>query len=781
MNSTHRATKLLSAAAIGLMGSLAWAGPITTAGQAAVLDIREAGSQSLRITLRPFEFKGEFPEGPVLPKREYPSPALSLRYLKMPANAEVAGLMVDVQSDPLRIVVSRKDGSVVQSLTFGETGEIAFTLDDQPVLGLGEGGPSPAQGVDWHTAPVEFDRRGHLDPMEPHWGRGAYGSRNPVALLAGTGGWGLYFNFPWGQVDLSQLRVGRYIPIKPIDPTRARQTFGNQGQQLGKGLPPPASFVPGLVDLFVFDARDPAVFMKDVATISGPAVMPPKWALGYMQSHRTLENDAQMLGIIDTFRAKRLPIDAVIYLGTGFTPRGWNKQQPSFDFNPAVFKNDPAKVLESMHQRNVKVALHMVPWDRDRLPTLQGSIPPAAGEAVDASHIAEYWKQHVALVKTGVDAWWPDEGDWFDLFERFKRHQLYYEGPISTQPDRRPWSLHRNGHLGIARWGGWMWSGDTDSSWKTLETQIAVGINHSLSVGPYWGTDLGGFFSSPELTGELYARWFQFAAFCPSFRAHGRTWMMRLPWSWGMDKLGPVEDEVKGSSGPPLLSELNNAAIEPIVRRYDELRYQLLSYNYTLAWQARDTGVPFMRALWLHYPNDPKARGIGNEYLWGRDLLIAPVFENGATTRELYLPEGTWYDWWSGKKGTGGMITRGVDLATMPIYVRAGAIIPIDPIRQYTAEKSKDPLTIRIYRGADGDYTLYEDDGESLAYLHGDAVQTHFQWDDKAAVLTIGRHKESPAATVQGTRMLRIEILPEGKTKNVELSDETAKLDFSHE
>jgi alpha-glucosidase (family GH31 glycosyl hydrolase) len=347
-----------------------------------------------------------------------------------------------------------------------------------------------------------------------------------------------------------------------------------------------------------------------------------------------------------------------------------------------------------------------------------------------------------------------------------KRHQLYYEGPISIQPDRRPWSLHRNGYLGAARWGGWMWSGDTESSWKTLETQIAVGINHFLSVGPYWGTDIGGFYPNKELTGELYARWFQFGAFCPSFRAHGRTWWTRLPWGWGLDTLGPVEHPES-----PLLSELNNPKIEPIARHYAELRYQLLSYNYTLAWQARETGLPFMRSLWLHYPQDKQALGLANEYLWGRDLLVAPVFQKAADHHEVYLPAGTWCDWWTGKTESGSRtISRAVDLTTVPIYVRAGAIIPIDPIRQYTSEKVTEPLTIRIYRGADGDYVLYEDDGESLAYLKDDAVLTHFQWNDKASALTIQREELKPGARVQGVRTLRIETIPDGSVKKVDFT-----------
>ena len=257
---------------------------------------------------------------------------------------------------------------------------------------------------------------------------------------------------------------------------------------------------------------------------------------------------------------------------------------------------------------------------------------------MDASHIQSYWQQHVGLVQTGIDAFWPDEGDWFDLFERVKRHQLYYQGSLQTTPNVRPWSLQRNGFPGIAQWGGWVWSGDTDTSWKTLEAQIAVGLNYSMSIGPYWGSDIGGFYPNREYTGELYARWFQFAAFCGSFRAHGRVWQMRLPWGWGGKELGPLEYGNNNQAPPPGdarnidPAELGNPAIEPIAKRYAELRYQLMPYTYTLAREARDRGLPLMRAMWLHYPTDATARAKGDQFLWGRDLLIAPVYTKGATT-----------------------------------------------------------------------------------------------------------------------------------------------------
>ncbi len=729
--------------------------------QYARLDIREAGENSVRITLVPTGFEREFPYTPAIADREYPDASISLHRLGRALNKKVGNLLVEVANNPLKVKVTDEDGSVIQELTFLENGSISFMLDEYPVLGMGEGGPR--MGEDWKNEPIEFDRRGRLHKMEPRWQSNAYGSRNPVAMLVGTGGWGIFVATPWVQVDLSNEKQGQFIPRSSLNPENEKQTQKNQQQNTGKGVPPPEYEIPGVYDLYIFDANNPANLMKDLSGIAGQAVMPPKWSLGYMQSHRTLEDEDQMIEIVETFREKQIPVDAVIYLGTGFCPRGWNTKQPSFDFNPEVFKRDPSEVINDLHDLNVKVSVHIVPWDRDKLPTLHGSIPPKHGEELDESHILNYWKQHIELVNSGIDAWWPDEGDWFNLHERMNRHQMYYQGPIYTTPDVRPWSLHRNGHLGIARWGGWVWSGDTQSSWKTLEGQIAVGINHSLSLSPYWGSDIGGFYPGENYTGEMYARWFQFGAFCPSFRSHGRTWWTSLPWGFGLSEMGPLENRGK----EPSITELNNPTIEPVCRQYDELRYQLLTYNYTLAWEARQTGMPFMRAMWLHYPDDKIAIGNGRQYLWGRDMLIAPVFEPNATQWEVYLPEGKWYDWFTNSIHDGGQtISRKVDLTIMPIYVRAGAIIPFDPIRQYVDEEVPDPVTIRIYTGNDGNYTLYEDDGISNEYLEGEYSLTNFTWQDSNRKLII----EPEVSTNQsefGEKLYRILILPEGITKDI--------------
>jgi alpha-glucosidase (family GH31 glycosyl hydrolase) len=749
---------------------------ITAAGQPAQLDVRAAGERSIRVTLKPLSVK-DVPANPAVAPRPYPAPGLSLREITGPVRKAVGALTIEVRPNPLTLTVTNAAGLPVQELVFETDGNLSFKLDEHPVLGMGEGGPRPQPGTPWREQPVQFDRRGQLDTMQPRWQSDMYGSRNPSAMLLGTAGWGMFVAAPWGQIDLRQADRGQFLPWRPTDADRAPQTERNQQQNLAKGLPPPDAVVPGLFDVFIFDAHDPAQAMKDFSVITGPAVLPPIWALGYMQSHRTLEDEAQILGIVETFRKKNIPLDAVIYLGTGFSPKGWNTRQPSFDFHPDVFKRDPKAVLADMHAQNVKVVVHMVPWDRDRLPTLHGTIPPRPGETRDPSHIQDYWQQHVPLVNAGIDAFWPDEGDWFNLFERIKRHQLYYQGSLFTKPNVRPWSLQRNGHPGIAQWGGWVWSGDTETSWKTLEAQIAVGLNYSLSIGPYWGSDIGGFYPNNELTGELYARWVQFAAFCGSFRAHGRTWWTRLPWGWGLNDMGPRENNNTNAPVPPqdrrniLQSEMNNPAIEPIAKKYIDLRYQLLPYTYSLAWDARDAGMPLMRAMWLHYPDDKAARGLGTQFMWGRDLLVAPVFTKGAASRDVYLPGGDWYDWWTNAKSTGGRtVTRQVDLATMPLYVRAGAIIPVDAVRQYTTQPRTEPTTLRIYGGTDGQYTLYDDDGTSQDYLKARGTWTRITWNDRAKRLTIEPGAPRGATNVTASRVFKLLLLPEGTAREVTYS-----------
>jgi alpha-glucosidase (family GH31 glycosyl hydrolase) len=266
-----------------------------------------------------------------------------------------------------------------------------------------------------------------------------------------------------------------------------------------------------------------------------------------------------------------------------------------------------------------------------------------------------------------------------------------------------------------------------------------VAINTGLSGIPFWGSDIGGFVPTADYTGELHVRWFQFGAFCPSFRAHGRNWHLRLPWGWNMGKI-PVS-ELRGYTGgaaDPDPAELNNPRVEPIVRKFLELRYRLLPYTYTLARECTQTGLPLMRALWLHHHDDPRAVSRGDQFLWGRDILVSPVVEKGAVSRRLYLPRGTWFDFWTEERLEGGReIDRQVDLETMPLHVRAGAILPLGPIKQYVDEPVEGPLSVVVYPGANGAFSLYEDDGRTFDYRKGDWMGMAMTWNDATRVLSV--------------------------------------------
>jgi alpha-glucosidase (family GH31 glycosyl hydrolase) len=287
----------------------------------------------------------------------------------------------------------------------------------------------------------------------------------------------------------------------------------------------------------------------------------------------------------------------------------------------------------------------------------------------------------------------------------------------------------------MQRYASILWSGDVYSRWETLKTHIPIAINTALTGIPYWGTDIGGFVPTDEFTAELYVRWFQFGAFCPLFRSHGRTWKLRLPWGWNTGDPGPIEIRNYNGAAVPDSSQLHNPQVEMICRKYLELRYRMLPYLYSLMHESTITGMPLMRSLWLHYPDDPKAVACGDAYLWGPYLLVAPVVEKGATTRSVYLPPGEWTDFWTGEQIEGGReISRAVDLEAVPLYVRAGSIVPLGPVKQYADEKVDQRISISIYPGRDASFLLYEDDGVSFNYRHGEWMGVQMNWEDASRV-----------------------------------------------
>jgi alpha-glucosidase (family GH31 glycosyl hydrolase) len=635
-------------------------------------------------------------------------------------------LVVRYTAAPPTIHVETRGGQTVQTFTLdAQAPEVAFLLSKGPLLGMGQGGP-------------QFDRKGSVDTMRN--GQGGYklrtfGSRVPIQWLVGTDGWGLFIHHPLGTFDLSGTD-GKFTPglVTGPDP----EGGGRGARTASDPLP---------LDLFVVASRDPVVIMREYARITGFPELPPRWTLGYMQSTRTLEGPEKIQEIPRTFREKKLPCDAMIYLGTEFTPSGWNTRNGEFGFNPKNFP-DPKAAIEAHHAAHMKIVLHIVIEGRRMSGTVNDPCDPKnavpSGRAPDDKWPADrnvpcYWPYHKPLFDLGVDGWWPDQGDGLDAASRLVRNRMYWEGPQVYRPNERSFALHRNGYTGMQRYAAFLWSGDTYSLWETLRNHVPIAINTGLSAIPYWGSDIGGFVSTPELTGELYVRWFQFGAFCPSFRSHGRTWHLRLPWGWNTGDLGI--DEVRtytGGAGNPDPGELHNAQVEPICRKYLDLRYRLLPYNYAAMRESHETGLPMMRALWLHHPEDATAVARGDQFLWGRDLLVAPVVDKGATSRRLYLPRGRWFDFWNEQPLEGAReVERVVDLATMPLFARAGTILPLGPVKQYTDEAVDAPLTLVVYPGANGSATLYEDDGKTLDHHRGAYMKIAMNWRDGERELTL--------------------------------------------
>jgi alpha-glucosidase (family GH31 glycosyl hydrolase) len=700
---------------------------LRVAGRAVELSLTPVSAHTLRLTLTALENGQPQPiplDGSLAPQT-WPKPVARLTALPRERSVWCGSLTVKLAPEPLTISITTSDGRLVQQLRLdGQTGALHFLTGAHPVLAFGQGGP-------------QFDRRG--ETYTNRNGQGGYrlrthGGRVPIQWLIGTGGWAMFVHHPLGAFDLTG-KEGRLTP-RGIDRPASSVAGALEGSAAG-ALP---------IDVFIVAAHEPAQVMAEYMRLTGKPELPPRWSFGYLQSHRTLAGPEEIKWVARTFREKNLPCDALIYLGTDFTPSGWNTHNGEFTWHPKNFPN-PQQMLDELHGQHFKVVLHTVLEGRrltgavtdtcTAAPLPSGRTPD--GKWPDERQVACYWPVHKTLYDVGVDGWWPDQGDGLDAPSRLARIRMYYEGSQQLRPNQRVFALHRNGHAGMQRYAAFLWSGDVYSTWETLKTHVPIAINTGLTGIPYWGTDIGGFVPTKEYTGELHVRWFQFGAFCPLFRAHGRTWHLRLPWGWNTGQLGHNEiANYTGGAANPELSELRNAEVEPICKKYLELRYRMLPYLYSAVRETHETGLPIMRALWLHYPADAAAVARGDEYLWGRDVLVAPVVEQSATARKLYLPRGAWYDFWTEERIAGGReITRSVELATMPLYVRAGAILPLGPVKQYTSEPIDGPLTLIVYPGADGRFTLYEDDGATCNYQRGEWQKIQIAWNDARRTLAL--------------------------------------------
>ena len=680
--------------------------PILVAGKRVEFVVSSISDATVRITALPVD-RGRIPADDSL-VRAAAGRLVARRTSATGQSIRAGRLSIRIASSPPTIHVDTSAGKAIQRLTLDPVSpDISFLLGSGPLLGMGEGGP-------------QFDRKGAIDRGRN--GQGGYqlrthGGRVPIQWLIGTEGWGMYIHQPLGGFDLT----------------------GAEGRLT------PATDAP--LDVFITTSSDPKVIIAEYSRMTGRAQLPARWTFGYMQSHRTLAGPDEVKRVARTFREKQLPCDALIYLGTEFTPSGWNTRNGEFTWKKENFPN-PGAMIDELHAQHFRVVLHVVIEGRRMSGTVGDGCTPE--KAVPSGRTADdkwpddravpcYWPYHKPVYDLGIDGWWPDQGDGLDQPSRLARIRMYWEGPQLWRPNERPFALHRNGAPGMQRYGAFLWSGDVYSTWETLKTHVPVAINTGLSGIPFWGTDIGGFVPTPEYTGELHVRWFQFGAFCPLFRAHGRTWHLRLPWGWNTGEVGPSETRgYTGGAGEPDARELHNAAVEPVIKQYLELRYRMLPYVYSIARECCETGLPMMRALWLHHPDDPQASACGDQYLWGRDILVSPVVEKGATSRRLYLPRGDWFDFWTEERVPGGQeIDRRVDLSTMPLHVRAGALLPFGPVKQYSDEAIDQPLSLVVYPGADGAFTLYEDDGRSFDYRRGAWMGIEMRWEDAQKRLTL--------------------------------------------
>jgi alpha-D-xyloside xylohydrolase len=528
--------------------------------------------------------------------------------------------------------------------------------------------------------------------------------------------------------------------------------------------------------------------------ITGRAPMMPRWAYGLWQCRERYETGEQVLQVLAEFRKRAIPVDAIVQDWQYWKEDQWG----SHEFDESRFP-DPKGWIRKIHD-DYHARLMISVWPKfyrgtrnfDELlengflypETLKRPTTDWLGHVhsfYDAFHPAArelFWTQmNRELFSKGVDAWWMDAtepelvgegtaealkatmhpthlGSGARMANAFAlvSSQAVWEGQRAAAPDQRVFILTRSAFAGAQRYASSTWSGDVSSDWASFRKQIPAGLDFSLSGIPYWTTDVGGFAVPPRWSSrepdpedvrewyELFTRWFQFGTFNPLFRVHGQ-YPPREMWYFG--------DE-------------GDAAYDTQLA-FDRLRYRLLPYVYSLAGEVTRRHGTMMRALVMDFPDDPRVLGIGDQYMFGPALLVNPVTRPGAESRPVYLPAGAgFYDFWTGEHLDGGRpIEAPAPLERIPIYVKAGSIVPVGPELQYTGEKPADPLTLWIYTGADGSFELYEDDGLTFGYEQGAFSTIPLLWDDASKTLTLGARTGSFPGMLREREIRVVYVTPE--------------------
>ena len=548
-----------------------------------------------------------------------------------------------------------------------------------------------------------------------------------------------------------------------------------------------SSEVADSIDYYFFYGPEFDKIVADYRELTGEAPLFGKWAYGYWQCKNRYDSQQELETIVGKYRSLHIPLDNIVQDWFWWNTMG----EPVFNKNYP----DPKAMVEELHKNHVHLMVSVWPYFRpgsatyDAMDkqgffiakTIVGGFHPEGQALYDAFNPEArkyYWKlMNDALFKIGVDAWWLDttepetEGMETNLLVDHKvavgngaryanefpllTTSAVYQGQRAASDQKRVFILSRSGYAGIQRNSVTVWSGDIDPNWETFRRQIPAGLNLSVSGIPYWTTDIGGFVAAnpddPKYR-ELYVRWFQFGVFSPIFRAHGtRTTNQNEIWSYGPEA-------------------------QTILTEYDQLRYRLMPYIYSTAWKVTHEGYTLMRPLVMDFRNDVRAQNISDQFLFGPGLMVNPVVEPGATSRHVYLPEGEWYDFWSGALVQGGKAVRApAPLNRLPLYVRAGSILPLGPDIEYAAEKPVDPIELRVYRGANGSFILYEDENDNYDYENGAHAVIPLSWDDSNRVLTIGERVGSFPGMLQ-KRTFRVVFVSESHGLGGGLTEKVDKI-----
>ena len=497
---------------------------------------------------------------------------------------------------------------------------------------------------------------------------------------------------------------------------------------------------------------------------TGEAPMFPKWAFGLFQSQDRYKSQAEVLSVKDNYRNNNIPVDCIV--------QDWFYWEPdvigSHKFWPERYP-DPKAMVAELHKANIHAMISIWPvmakgtanynamakagnlttilWDNVMTHTFDNYYDAHSEKARKM-----YWEQarDSLIAPQGWDAWWvdqcePDNGtllderrkavfatgkgiDYFNTYSLLHSTGLY-ENWRKDISGKRAFFLIRQAFAGQQRNAATLWSSDITCTWRAYKSQVPQGINSCVSGIPFWTSDIGGYhfhwmppdWSTPD-NRELFTRWFQFGTFSPIFRIHG-----------------------KGERA--LFSDNWDAKTKEILLKYDNLRYRLLPYIYSLGWKVTIEGYTIMRSLAFDFRNDPEINSIPDQYMFGPAFLVNPVTEpmNSVKdkTRKVYLPASTkWYDFWTGKLLSGGQtIDADASIETIPLYIRAGSIVPMGPYLQYATEKPADPLEIRIYTGADAEFLLYEDENDSYNYETGKYSTILMKWNETGKSFTIGNRK----------------------------------------